>query len=150
MWNEASFNFRDFSVLLHVSTSFFLVFFFCTEYVCITLCLSIHEMMHISFAIFLKLLWKTVLWRFICRSFEDLCFYLKTTTTESFSVMSDSLWLHRLYSPWNFLGRNTGVGSLSLCQGIFPTEVSNPGLPHCRWFLYQLNHKGSPCFFCPW
>ena len=36
------------------------------------------------------------------------------------------------------------MGILSLFQGIFPTQGSNPGLPHCRWILYQLNHKGSP------
>ena len=38
----------------------------------------------------------------------------------------------------------TGVGSLSLLQRIFPTQGSNPGLPHCRLILYQLSHKGSP------
>ena len=43
-----------------------------------------------------------------------------------------------------FLGLNTGVGSLSLLQGIFPTQESNPGLSHCRWILYQLSHEGSP------
>ena len=48
------------------------------------------------------------------------------------------------YSPWNFPGQNTGVGSLSLLQGIFPTQGSNPDLPHCRWILHQLSHKGSP------
>ena len=37
--------------------------------------------------------------------------------------------------------KNTGVGSLSLLQGIFPPQGSNPGLLHCRWILYQLNHK---------
>ena len=36
------------------------------------------------------------------------------------------------------------MGSLSLLQGIFPTQGSNPGLPHCRRILYQLSHKGSP------
>ena len=36
----------------------------------------------------------------------------------------------------------TGVGSLSLLQGIFPTQESNPGLPHCERILYQLSHKG--------
>ena len=36
------------------------------------------------------------------------------------------------------------VGSLSLLQGIFPTQGSNPRLPHCRQILYQLSHKGSP------
>ena len=64
--------------------------------------------------------------------------------SESLSVMSDSLQPHELYSPWNSAGQNTGVGSLSLLQGIFPTQGSNPGLPHCRWILYQLSHKGSP------
>ena len=64
--------------------------------------------------------------------------------SESYSVFSDSLWPHRLYSPWNSPGQNTGVGNLSLLQGIFPTQGSNPGLPHCRQILYQLSHKGSP------
>ena len=59
-------------------------------------------------------------------------------------VMSDSLWLHGLYSPWNSPGQNPGVDSLSLLQGIFPTQGSNSGFPHCRQILYQLNHKGSP------
>ena len=58
--------------------------------------------------------------------------------------MSDSLWPHELYSLWNSPGQNTGVGSLSLPQSIFPTEESNPGLLSCRWILYQLSHKGSP------
>ena len=60
---------------------------------------------------------------------------------ESCSVVSDSLRLHRLYSPWNSPGQNTGVGNLSLLQGIFPTQGSNPGPPHCRWILYQLSHQ---------
>ena len=58
--------------------------------------------------------------------------------------MSESLQPHELYSPWNSLGQNTGVGSLSLLQGIFTTQGLNPGLPHCRQTLYQLSHKGSP------
>ena len=61
---------------------------------------------------------------------------------ESRSVMSNSLW--GLYTPWNSPGQSTGVGSLSLLQGIFPTQGSNPGFPHCRWILYQLSHQGSP------
>ena len=39
--------------------------------------------------------------------------------------------------PWNSLGQNTGVGSLSLLQGIFLTQESNQGLLHCRRILYQ-------------
>ena len=64
--------------------------------------------------------------------------------SESRSVVSDSLWLHGLYNPWNSPGQNTGVGSLSLLQGIFPTEGSNPDLLHCRRTLYQLSHQESP------
>ena len=63
---------------------------------------------------------------------------------EGHSVVSDSLRHHGLYSPWNSPGQNTGVGSLSLLQGIFPTQGSNPGLLHHRQILYQLSHKGSP------
>ena len=63
---------------------------------------------------------------------------------ESHSVLSDSLRPHGLYSLWNSPAQNIGVGILSLLQGIFPTQVSNPGFPHCRWIPYQLTHKGSP------
>ena len=41
--------------------------------------------------------------------------------------------------PWNSLGQNTGVGSLSLLQGIFPTQESNRSLLHCTRILYQLS-----------
>ena len=47
------------------------------------------------------------------------------------------------YVHGNSPGKNTGVGSLFLLQGIFPTQESNPGLPHCRQILYQLPW-GSP------
>ena len=57
--------------------------------------------------------------------------------------MFHSLLPHGLYSPQNSLGQHTGVGSLSLFQGIFPTQGSNTGLPHCRQILYQLSHQGS-------
>ena len=42
------------------------------------------------------------------------------------------------------LGKNIGVGCHALLQGIFPTQRSNPGLPHCRWILYHLKQQGSP------
>ena len=64
--------------------------------------------------------------------------------SESHSDVSNSLSPHGLYSPWNFPGQNTGVGSLFLLQVIFPTQGLNPGLPHCQWILCQLSHKGSP------
>ena len=69
---------------------------------------------------------------------------MKSYESESRSVMSNSLESYGLYSPWNSPGQNTGVGSLSLLQGIFPTQGSNPGLPHCRQILYHLSHKGRP------
>ena len=55
--------------------------------------------------------------------------------------MSNSLRPHGLWGPWNSPGQNTGVDSLSLLQGIFPTQGSNPGLPHCRSILDQLSHR---------
>ena len=68
----------------------------------------------------------------------------KEVKRESHSVVSDSLQPHGLYSPSNSPGQNSGVGSLSLLQGIFPTRGSNSGLPHCRQILYQLSYEGSP------
>ena len=64
--------------------------------------------------------------------------------SESGSVVSNSLGPHGLYNSWNSPGKNSGVGSLSLLQGIFPTHGSNPGLPNWRQILYQVSHKGSP------
>ena len=52
-------------------------------------------------------------------------------------LLTSSIW-------WGFQYQNTGVGSLSLLQRIFPTQGLNPGLPHCTWILYQRSHKGSP------
>ena len=57
-----------------------------------------------------------------------------------------SLWPHWLYRtrllcPWNFPGKNTGVGCYSLFQGLFQTQGLNPGLPHCRQILYCLSHQ---------
>ena len=74
---------------------------------------------------------------------DKICLFMLLLYCESHSVVSDSLWPHGLYSTWNSPGRNGGVGSLSLLQGIFPTQGSKPGLPHCGWIFYQLNHKGS-------
>ena len=64
--------------------------------------------------------------------------------TESHSVVSDSLRPHGLYNSWNSSGQNTGVGSLSLLQGIFPAQGLNSGFLYCRQILYQLIHKGNP------
>ena len=49
-----------------------------------------------------------------------------------------------LYTTYIYIspGQNTGVGSLSLLQEIFPIQGSNPGLPNCRQIHYQLSHQG--------
>ena len=57
--------------------------------------------------------------------------------------MSSFLRTHGLYISWISPGQNIGVGSCSLLQGVFLTQGLNPGLPHCRWILYQLSHQGS-------
>ena len=40
--------------------------------------------------------------------------------------------------------KHTGMGCHTLLQGIFPTQGSDPGLPHCKWILYYPSHQGSP------
>ena len=68
----------------------------------------------------------------------------------SCSVMIDSLWPHGPYTPpassvhGDSPGKNTGVDSHALLQGIFPTQESNPGLRHFRQILYHLSHQGNP------
>ena len=64
-------------------------------------------------------------------------------------VVSDYLQPHGLQlarplCPWNSPGKNTGVCCHSFLQGIFPTQGSNSGLPHCGQILYHLSHQGSP------
>ena len=49
----------------------------------------------------------------------------------------------RLLCPWDFPGKNTGMGCHFLLQRIFPTQGLNPGLLHCRQILYHLSHHGS-------
>ena len=82
------------------------------------------------------------------------------TLSVSHSVTSDSsrphglyiyIQLARLLCPWTSPGKNTGVGSHSLIQGIFLIQGSNLGLPHCRWILYYLSHQLLQLFtqLCP-
>ena len=50
----------------------------------------------------------------------------------------------RFFTSWATReAQNIGVGSLSLLQGIFPTQELNQGLLHCRRILYQLSYQGS-------
>ena len=76
--------------------------------------------------------------------------WLIPVVSESCTVVSDSLRPRGLQPalllcPWHSPGRNTRVGSLSLLQGIFPTQGSNPGFPHCRQILYGSELPGKPC-----
>ena len=66
--------------------------------------------------------------------------------SESRSVLSDFLQPHGVHSPWNSPSQNSGVGNLSVLRGIFPTQGSNPGLPHCRQILYQLSYQRTYSF----
>ena len=70
--------------------------------------------------------------------------YMGKSGSEICTVVSSSWRLQGLCGPWDSPGQDTGVGSLSLLQGIFPTQGSNPGPPHCRWILSWLSHEGSP------
>ena len=68
--------------------------------------------------------------------------------SESFSVLSDSFQPHGGSPPGSSVHgdsphRNTGAGSWSLLQGIFPTQGLDPGFQHCRRILYCLSHQGS-------
>ena len=56
-----------------------------------------------------------------------------------------TLWTvaHQPLCPWDSPGKNTGVGSHSVLQGIFLTQGSNSGLLHCSQILYHLSHQGS-------
>ena len=64
---------------------------------------------------------------------------LKVKVTQSCPTLCDPVDC----SPWNSPGQNTRVGNLSLLQGVFQTQGSNPGLPHRRRILYQLSYQGS-------
>ena len=74
--------------------------------------------------------------------------YIYMNGCESWSVVSDSLWSHGLYSPWNSPGQNTGVGSLSLLQG--SSQPRNWTGVSCiaGQILYQLIYQGSYIYIC--
>ena len=76
------------------------------------------------------------LWQKVEEELKSLLMKVKEESeSESRSLMSDSLRLCELYSPWNFLGQNTAVGSLDFLQGIFPTKELNLGLLYYRQIL---------------
>ena len=113
------------------------------------MCLYIYFCTHTIYTIILFLnhiciciLYLLEVFKFNSNTFKPINFvYTGVEVTQLCLTLCDP---HGLYSPWNSPVQNTGIGSLSLLQGIFPTQGSNPGLPRCRRILYQLSHKGSP------
>ena len=91
-------------------------------------------------------------WRILGLPSDSHCFIMKWLTSNHSNLVFRIL---RQYRPYNYYinslpseppgkPKNTGVGILSLLQGIFPTQESNWGLLHCGWILYQLSYQGSP------
>ena len=74
-------------------------------------------------------------------------FWEKCQLLLKFMLATLDLYLGHRERKWKWkslMEKNSGVGSLSLLHRIFPTQGSNPSLPHCRRVLYHLSHKGSP------
>ena len=102
----------------------------------------------------LKVWWRPELWRATeTVTWKTECLLGKITSMKQDCLVPKLcptlLWSHgrlptRVLCPWDFPGKNTGVGCHFLLQGTFLTQWSNPGLLQCRWILYQLSHKGSP------
>ena len=63
----------------------------------------------------------------------------------SYVLLFATLWAEatRLLCPWDSPGKNTGMGCHFLLQGIFPTQGSNPGLPHCRQMVLLSEPPGK-------
>ena len=80
--------------------------------------------------------WHNIKMTFLNWSTDSIKSLSKSCAVFSHSVVSNSLWSHGLFCPWDFPGKNTGVDCHFLLQGIFPTQGSNPGLVHCRQILY--------------
>ena len=72
------------------------------------------------------------------------------TKKEKVSVVQSGLFVtpwtvaHQAPLPWDFPGKYIGVGCHFHFQGIFPTQGSNSGLPHCMETLYHLSHQVNP------
>ena len=78
------------------------------------------------------------------------CIFVQLTTLCYSRLYGETMYcslpgvLSMAFCPWNFPDKNTGLGSHSLLQGIFPTQGSNSGLLQCRQIPYHLSHQGSP------
>ena len=90
-----------------------------------SLCTHTHTHTHTYWFLHLNCLWK-----------------MKVLVAQSCLTLCHSMDFQCFSCP----GKNTGVGSHSLLQSIFPTQGSNPGLLHCRQTLYHPSHQGSPIY----
>ena len=108
----------------------------------------------LSFCLQVEMVFKAMAWAFSgsYSVFLGLSHVVNEICMLSCSVMSNSLQPHgqqpaRLLCPWDFPGKNTGVGCHFLLQGIFPTQGSNPRLLyllHWQADSLPLRHLGSP------
>ena len=113
--------------------------------------ITIHPCWHLLlstfwiFSISLGVQWHLIVVLICSSAVIMISFYPKRKWKWSCSVVSDSLRSHgllptTLLHPWDFPGKNAGVGYHFLLWRIFPTQGSNLGLPHCRQMLYHLSH----------
>ena len=82
------------------------------------------------------------IWLSEISQFEKAAYHVKVSVTWWYLTLCDTMDPTRLLCPWNFPGKNTGVGCHSLLQWIFPTQGLNLGLLHCRQILYHLSQQG--------
>ena len=108
-------------------------------------CVCVNEWVNKIFIYYCKMISRILEWK---SSIKNIAWKSYITITclksEGRSVVSDSLWPHELYSPWNSPGQNAGVGSLSLLQGIFPTQGSNPRSPALQVDSLLAEAQGKP------
>ena len=110
-----------------------------------------HHHLHVSmFSLYQSLLSKAFLQHHLNMLFLSFALILVSQTEHdllpllNFQSTLNISWM--LLCSWNSPGKNSGVDSHSLLQGIFPTQGSNPGLPHCGQILFHLSYQGSPIF----
>ena len=101
---------------------------------------------NLTMEVFWFLLYKTCLSEWDSSWAKIVCFHLDLEVSNPHEGWNPCcltlLWSHglqstRLLCPWNFPGKNTGVGCHFLLQGIFPTQGSNSYLLQCRHILYH-------------
>ena len=90
----------------------------------------------------------TTYWKYSKNTYWIRVYFLIVSVFENQKSKSKPLSHVRPFvTPWTIQSLQARIlewVSLSLLQGIFLTQGSNPGLPHCRKIFYQLSHQGSP------